>query len=233
MTTAPPRPRPLRKDHLPTTFKSHSRTVVLPEPNATGRNTLNLSGAGPASIRHFAWSPLGGSIASTSASTIRIWDPEKAGIQLSAGAKTISAGGKRHVELRGHTGSVEKVDWNPTREGELASTGLDGSVKIWDVRAGASAVVDIKIGDAGLFLTWHPNGRELLVGRRDDVIVPVDIRMGEAGVTEGLSPRPGVKIQSIQANQMAFSNRGQEVFAATGEGAVQILDWPSMVCDYI
>lgn len=159
-----------------------------------------------------------------------MWNPEKPNVKASQ-------------ELRGHVGPVEKVAWNPTKEAELASTGADGSLKIWDVRVGsggggvgvsvgvgATVVQETAVGDPGLFLTWKPDGTEIVVGRRDDVIVAVDLRMGVMGALEGLQAREGKKLQTSQTNQMAFSNSGREVFATTGDGAVQVLDWPSMVC---
>lgn len=144
---------------------------------------------------------------------------------------------KASQELRGHTGSVEKLGWNPTKEAELASTGTDGTLRLWDVRIGGTAVgsgksscvQEVKVGDVGLFLTWKPDGTEIVVGRRDDVVVPVDIRMGANGVVESLDLREGRKLQSAQTNQVCFSNSGREVFATTGEGLVKVLDWPSMV----
>lgn len=175
-------------------------------------------------IRHLAWSPTGTDLAATSGATIKIWNPEKPNVKASQ-------------DLKGHVGVVERVAWRPTRESELASTGSDGTVKLWDVRIGAvgigksNVVQDIKVGDHGLFMTWSPNGNEIVVGRRDDVIVPIDVRMGmvPGGPPEALEPREGRKLQTAQTNQIAFSNSGKEVFATTGDGLVKVLDWPSMV----
>ena len=176
------------------------------------------------SIRHFSWSPTGAAIAQTSGAHIRVWNPEKANVKLSQ-------------ELRGHTGYVEKVEWNPVKEAELASTGTDGTVKLWDVRVGGaaatsgkgSAVMDVKVGDYGLFMTWKPDGTEIVVVRRDDLIVPIDVRMGVMGDVESLEPREGKKLQASHCNEICFSNSGRELFATTSEGTVQVLDWPSMV----
>lgn len=133
---------------------------------------------------------------------------------------------------------VEKLAWNPIKEAELASTGSDGAVRLWDVRVGTgglsagkgSVVQEAKVGDSGLFLCWRPDGREIVVGRRDDVVVAVDVRMGMDGVVERLDVQEGRKASQGQTNQMCFSNTGREVFATTGEGSVRVLDWPTMVC---
>lgn len=136
---------------------------------------------------------------------------------------------------------MERVEWNPTREGELASTGQDGTVRLWDVRVGAGAVghagqagrsacvKEAQVGDAGLFLAWHPGGQQMVVGRRDDVIVVVDVRKGVLGTAEEMGVQERGKLGSGQTNQCAFSNSGRELFATTSEGTVKVLDWPSMV----
>jgi len=218
---APSRADPLPRDQLPKAFKAAKPTIYS--------ESTRPSTSSSTSIRHIAWSPTGSAIATTSASHIRVWNPEKTSVKTSQ-------------ELRGHVGSVERVAWNPTREAELASTGADGTVRVWDVRVGGGgtgkgqAVQEVKIGDGGLFITWHPSGREMLVGRRDEVLIPIDVRMGavvngSAGndtSTQTLTPREGKKLASSQTNECCFSNSGREVFATTGEGAVKILDWPSM-----
>lgn len=207
---APQRSRTLKKELFSPTFRPQKPTIFS--------EALRPSVIAP-HIRHLAWAPLGTAIATTSGAHIRIWNPEKPNVKASQ-------------ELRGHSGAVEKVGWNPIKESELASTGTDGTVRLWDVRIGgggkSSCVQDIKIGDQGLFMTWSPNGTEIVVGRRDDVIVPVDVRMGVMGNIEAFETREGKKLQTSQTNQMSFSNSGREVFATTGDGTVKILDWPSM-----
>ncbi|KAI5194459.1 L-lactate dehydrogenase [Aureobasidium subglaciale] len=175
----------------------------------------------PPHIRHLAWSSTGAALATTAGSKVRIWNPDRPNVKSSQ-------------ELVGHVGSVEKIVWNPVREGEVATTGSDGTVKLWDVRVGPGAhnkavpVKEIALGDGGLFLAWSPTGQHLVAGRRDDVIVPIDVRMGAMANTEDLIMQEGRKLGSAQTNQMAFSNSGREVFATTGDGTVKVLDWPSM-----
>ncbi|PNS19907.1 hypothetical protein CAC42_7874 [Sphaceloma murrayae] len=205
---APLRSKPLNKTLLPTAFKT-VKPVLLTE-------NIRLTPY----IRDLDWSPLGTALAATSGASIKVWSPEKPTI--------------KPQDLRGHVGVVERVAWRPTREAELASTGSDGTVKLWDVRiggAGKSNVVhDIKVGDHGLFMTWSPDGNEIVVGRRDDVVVPIDVRMATVpgGPPEALEPREGKKLQTAQTNQVAFSNSGREVFVTTGDGLIKVLDWPSM-----
>ena len=214
---APARSKPLRKDNFARTF-STQKPILFSE---TSRPSSI-----PPHIRHLSWSPTGLALSTTTGSKIRIWNPDRPNVKSSQ-------------ELAGHAGSVERVEWNPTREGELASTGQDGSVRLWDVRVGpgavgqagrSSCVKDVKVGDAGLFLAWHPGGTQMVVGRRDDVLVTVDVRKGVMGeISEDVVVQEKGKLGSGQTNQCAFSHSGRELFATTSEGTVKVLDWPSMV----
>lgn len=67
---------------------------------------------------------------------------------------------------------TERVAWNPTREAELCSVGADGVVRVWDVRArGSEALVGgVKVGGEGFSMAWHPDGDELVVGRKVSVL---------------------------------------------------------------
>ena len=105
------------------------------------------------SIRTLAWNPTGHLIATGSADrTLRIWNPDRASV-------------KNSTELRGHTGAIERVAWNPTKETELASCSSDGTVRFWDVRSkGCSA--EVKIGGEGFTLAWSPDGRTVVAGRK-------------------------------------------------------------------
>lgn len=216
---APARSRPLRKDDFTRTFRTQKATAL----SETSRPSSI-----PPNIRHLSWSPTGLALSTATNSKIRVWNPDRPSVKSSQ-------------ELTGHTGTVERVEWNPLREGELASTGTDGTLRLWDVRVGpgavgaagrSSCVQDVKLGDGGLFLGWHPSGQQIVVGRRDDVVVVADVRMGLMGNVEALEPREGsrkVVSGQVQMNQFAFSNSGREMFATTGEGTVKVLDWPSMV----
>jgi THO complex subunit 3 len=151
-----------------------------------------------------------------------------------------------------HTSTVEKIVFSPRMDSLLASTGLDGTVKLWDIRlpGGATGLAsggpmgkagttpragEHKVGDQGLFLTWHPSGTELLVGRRDDVVTSLDIRKIDTPSMEphankyDISPSDRTPVKDKGSyNMMAFSNSGREVFATTAEGPVKVLDYPTM-----
>lgn len=105
------------------------------------------------SIRTIAWNPTGYLIATGSADkTLRIWNPEKPQV-------------KNSTELRGHTGAIERVAWNPTKEAELASVSSDGTCRFWDVRT-KTCTATVQLGGDGLTLAWSADGSVVMVGRK-------------------------------------------------------------------
>lgn len=74
------------------------------------------------------------------------------------------------VELRPQAGAVvggslDKVAWNPTKENELASCGMDGVVRFWDVRT-RGCVGEVKLGGDCFTLAWRPDGGDIVVGNK-------------------------------------------------------------------
>ena len=72
---------------------------------------------------------------------------------------------KNSTELRGHTGPIERVAWNPTKEAELASCSADGTVRFWDVRT-KNCNAEVKLGGEGFTVTWSPDGTNVVAGRK-------------------------------------------------------------------
>ncbi|GAB0132360.1 hypothetical protein EsDP_00000800 [Epichloe bromicola] len=155
-------------------------------------------------LRAIAWNPLGNLIATGSMDkTLRVWNPEKPHVKFS-------------TELKGHTASVEKVAFNPTKDAELCSVSTDGVVKFWDVRTKACFNEVRGLGDA-LSLAWAPDGETLIVGNKSDTIFV-------------LSPRQSTPLathqQDMQTNQISFCYSGTKIFATTSEGRIRILSYP-------
>ncbi|KAK5114910.1 hypothetical protein LTR62_002069 [Meristemomyces frigidus] len=228
-----PRSRPLKKNDFPTFFKPLKPTVFsdLP-PNIRGPPL-------PPNIRALSWSPTGSLIATSTSADIRVWTSERPNVKNSTQLKSAHAKGGVPYGSPGIGGdTVEKVAFCPTVEGVLASTGLDGMVRLWDVRTpgavtgvggkGTPALADCRTGGDSAFLTWHPDGKELLVGRRDDVVHAVDVRRMDGGVRYEMFHEKKMERGKHVLYAMAFSNSGREVLATTQEGSVRILDWPSM-----
>ncbi|KAF4494507.1 AAC-rich mRNA clone AAC3 [Fusarium agapanthi] len=123
---------------------------------------------------------------------------------------------KFSTELKGHSASVEKVAFNPTKDAELCSVSSDGVVKFWDVRTKACFNEVKGLGDA-FTLVWAPDGNTLLVGNKADTIFV-------------LSPSQSTPLsthqQSVQTNQIAFCWSGEKIFVTTAEGRIRVLSYP-------
>ncbi|KAK7432570.1 hypothetical protein QQZ08_000777 [Neonectria magnoliae] len=186
----------LSKDNFSKYFES-LRSQPYSDPN-------NSRSANPHSLRTIAWNPLGTLVATGSSERVlRVWNPEKPHIKFS-------------TELKGHTASIEKVAFNPTKDAELCSVSSDGVVKFWDVRTKACFNEVKGLGDA-FTLVWAPDGETLLVGNKADMIYV-------------LSPTQSTPIssrqQSTQTNQIAFCWSGKKIFVTTAEGRIRILSYP-------
>jgi THO complex subunit 3 len=142
----PPTPvrRPISKDRFSAIFSTaKSQTYYDPSSRGPGSHT----------IRSIAWNNTGSFIATGGADRlVRIWNPERANV-------------KNSTELRGHGLGVERVAWDPTKDGGLASVSGDGSVKFWDVRS-AKCLGEVKTGGENFTLAWHPEGTAVAVGRK-------------------------------------------------------------------
>ena len=240
---APPaKSRPLNKKAFAdaiTNPKSPIRPVLFSE-------SLGKPSSLAPNIRSIAWSPTGSMVATCTAAQIRIWNPERASVKLSTDIRNghnplfTSVPGTKE----GAASTVEKVSFCPSMDNVLASIGNDGGVRLWDVRlpTGAAGTVgkgtqlaDCKLGDSGLSLVWHPEGREMVISTKEDFVKAVDVRrMTDSGMNGTVA---GWEMESTdrtpfspkrRLHGIAFSNSGRELFVTTGEGPVRILDYPSM-----
>ncbi|KAL4811224.1 WD40-repeat-containing domain protein [Aspergillus unguis] len=218
---APPRRNLLAKERFSFAFGS-LRTQSYHDPAAKGPGTHT--------IRTIAWNPTGQLIATGSHDrTLRIWNPERSQSRYS-------------TELRGHTGGIEKVLFNPARDSELASCSSDGTVRIWDVRS-KTCVSRLEVGNEAFTLSWSADGKVLIAGRKDDTLIPISLESpsspsllngdtsAKSTIYKTLEPHP----QPIQTNATTFSNHipssdnpdpTRHLFATTGEGTVKIISYP-------
>jgi angio-associated migratory cell protein len=69
-------------------------------------------------------------------------------------------------DLRGHEDTVVAIGFEPLGT-TLATGGMDGSVRLWDVETGAVRGTMDGPTEAIEFLTWHPKGKVVLAGCED------------------------------------------------------------------
>ncbi|ORY13725.1 WD40-repeat-containing domain protein [Clohesyomyces aquaticus] len=197
---APPaRGRSLAKSAFPSTFHKLKTSTYYDNP----RPAVPVSQSHY--IRTLSWNAQGTLIATGAPDrTLRIWNPEKTNV-------------KNSTELRGHQGAVERVAFHPINETELASCSSDGLVKFWDVRSKAS-VGEVRVGGEPFMLSWKPDGTEIVAGRKDNILVPID-----RTALKVIAEHP----QIVQTNQSTFDWVGSHLYVTNGEGCVKILDYPS------
>ncbi|KAF1953278.1 NAD(P)-binding protein [Byssothecium circinans] len=200
---APPqRARPLTKTNFGPAFSKLRTSVYSDNPNPKLVSSSHF-------IRTISWNASGSFVATGAGDkTLRIWNPERSNVKNSTELRTPGTPG---------TVALERVAFHPINENELASCSTDGMVRFWDIRSKAS-VGEVKVGEQPFTLAWTPDGTNIVAGRKDNVIVPID-RVALKPIAE----HP----QSVQTNQTVFDWTGSHLFITNGDGCVKIVDYPS------
>jgi G protein beta subunit-like protein len=150
--------------------------------------------------------------------------PDKAGI-LAGGNPLIrlydanSAGSEAKQTFEGHTSNVKSVGMDSNAR-FLFSGSEDGSIKIWDPRAGGAAVRDFDARGAVNSVILHPNQGELISGSHMGALRTWDI--GANKCTHELMPEGDTPISSVaitpDAGLVAASNfNGSSFFWTSGD----------------
>ncbi|EGG20186.1 glutamate-rich WD repeat-containing protein 1 [Cavenderia fasciculata] len=73
------------------------------------------------------------------------------------------------VAYKGHTGSVEDIQWSPSEESVFASSSTDKSIKIWDIRQHSKPAISVQAHDADVnVISWSRRVEYLIVSGCDD-----------------------------------------------------------------
>ncbi|MBE3048617.1 WD40 domain-containing protein, partial [Candidatus Bathyarchaeota archaeon] len=87
--------------------------------------------------------------------------------------------------FKGHTSSVEEIQWSPSEESVFASSSSDGTVRIWDIRSKsrkAAITVQASTTDVNV-MSWSRQTSHLLASGADDGEWAVwDLRQWKGGV---------------------------------------------------
>mmetsp|Transcript_9653 Transcript_9653/g.40418 ORF Transcript_9653/g.40418 Transcript_9653/m.40418 type:complete len:311 (-) Transcript_9653:111-1043(-) len=159
--------------------------------------------------------------------TLQYADSQVNKLEITPDKRYLAAAGNPHIRLfevntsnpqpvasyDGHAGNVTAVGFE--REGRWMYSGSDdGTVKIWDVRAGGHQR-EYESRGAVTTAALHPNGTELISGDENGNIRVWDLTAGACSCE--LVPDVGVAIRSV-----AIANDGSLVVAANSAGVCYV-----------
>jgi eukaryotic-like serine/threonine-protein kinase len=199
--------------------------------------------ASPPITRAVAWNPSGTRLAAMKDSELTLWDsgsgtPLKS-VKLPASAngvlawspdgRTIAAGVHQGIylfdafltpvrNLSGHREGINCLAWGPDST-RLASGGVDGCAKIWDIRHEWALHTLSGHGAPVQGLAWNPTGTRIASGSNDMSLKLWDTATGVSICT---FEKPAGIVQMIQA--VAWSPDGKRIAVSDVEGFIGILD---------
>lgn len=120
-------------------------------------------------------------------------------------------------ELKGHSGDISQLAWDPNHPEKLCTASLDKTCKFWDSRTPKVPVYSISTPGENINLTWSPDGNYVVVGNKDDVLTFLDLRGG------GNKCPPVFKTfkMNLEVNEIGWDWSGQLFFMTTGKGWFQ------------
>lgn len=124
--------------------------------------------------------------------------------------------GREVITLSGHTGGVMGLAFSP--EGKsLASTSLDGTVKIWSLTPGNEGVaVSSPLAGFGTRIAYNPNKREFVTNGGDGTAIVWNAETGE--------PRLTLAGHNLEVLNVAFSSDGKRIATGSLDGTTIIWD---------
>eukprot|EP01026_Neomeris_dumetosa_P039075 TRINITY_DN32002_c0_g1_i2.p1 TRINITY_DN32002_c0_g1~~TRINITY_DN32002_c0_g1_i2.p1 ORF type:complete len:343 (-),score=21.58 TRINITY_DN32002_c0_g1_i2:243-1202(-) len=134
---------------------------------------------------------------------------------LSKGKET----NKAEFELSGHSEGIDHLMWDPSHDKILATTALDKTVRIWDLREAKVNCNTIHTPGSNMYVAWHPNGWQLAVGNKQNSICFLDTRKNKIFKKHQFD---------FEVDQIGFANQGHCFLMATGKGSVDVVSYPSM-----
>lgn len=130
--------------------------------------------------------------------------------------------------LRGHTGSVEEIQWSPSEQSVFASASSDGTVRVWDVRSKSrkpALTVQVSTSDVNV-MSWSRQTSHLLASGADDGTWAVwDLRQWKATATDKPQPLASFDFHKEQITSVEWHPTDDSIMAvAAGDNTVTLWD---------
>lgn len=128
---------------------------------------------------------------------------------------------EREHEFSGHTEQVDQIMWDPTSADVLASASVDRTVRIWDARA-KKCQGKVETKDKNINISFSPDGNTIAVGSQEDTVSFIDKRTRTISSTHAFKQ---------EINEISWNNTNNLFFLTTGNGFVEVYDYPGKFTD--
>ncbi|KAK3505536.1 WD40-repeat-containing domain protein [Neurospora crassa] len=130
--------------------------------------------------------------------------------------------------FRGHTGSVEEIQWSPSEANVFASASSDGTVRVWDVRSKSrSPALTMKISNYDVnVMSWCRQTSHLLATGADDGEWAVwDLRQWSSNPSAKPAPLANFNFHHEQITSIEWHPTDDSIVAvAAGDNTVTLWD---------
>jgi THO complex subunit 3 len=182
------------------------------------------------SVQKLSWASDGRRLVSgASDGSLRVWSAETLGslAELSKGP-LVQASQNARSSGSSSSGAIEDVVWEPLGNDLVAAIDGGSSLRIWDLRTPRVPAMTLPTPPNPLSLCWAPNGHTLGVSgsgsaSQGDCVSFLDLRT-KGTATSTLQTEEGEEINGI-----SWTWDGSRFLIATGQGALQVFDWPSLL----
>jgi len=129
----------------------------------------------------------------------------------------------REHTFKGHADSVDQLSWHPLNPDVLTTASGDKTVKVWDAKKNREITSIATKGD-NINICWSPDGNNIAVGNKDDLVTFIDARTWKPFADEQFK---------FEVNELTWNNEGDLFFLTSGQGSIHILSYPDLKLQHV